>query len=138
MKTIIISLLSIFTFGCSTPELEIKQENNVESKQIIPSINTFMVKWDSNQPGANITFSKYILRECNAIKTETKIYNEKEFEIIVENNQHFDLEINRESKTNNPELHLSIYKGNELLYSDNINTSSFFYSGFVNEFGNIN
>lgn len=140
MKNILsLILLSASLISCTAEELQPAPVKSVVSSKTIEAdqINTFTVIWDSNQEGATVEVKKYVFKDCKVVSTDIKTYSEKTFDIVLENGQKFDIQILHEEPRKNPELYLSIYKGRELQYEQEVNTNGFMFISFVDCNGNI-
>jgi len=134
----IISFLSIALALTSCTAEPLNEDISPKPKTIqATTTNTFTVKWDSNQDGSYIEFQKHVFKDCKVISTVYEAHREREFTIALENGQMFDMQIRHEAPKKNPELYLSIYKGDVLQYEQEINSQGFLMTNFCDYKGDI-
>ena len=137
MKKLLLALVSVILTSCTAES--VAQEELVKTGPPIHvnKMNTFTVIWASNQERPYVEFTKHVFKDCKIQSTTLEVYRDHQFEITLEDNQMFDLQIKKEASVKDPELYLSIYKDGELQYEQEVNTGGFMMSNFVDRDGNI-
>jgi len=130
-------LAATFLTSCTPEELPTATKQTTINQEPQKTVNTFTVKWDSNQDGSYIEFRKHVYITCTDVKTTTEIYREREFNITLENGQTFDMQIKHTAPQKYPELYLSIWKGSEIQYEQEITTQGFLLINYCDNKGNV-
>jgi hypothetical protein len=123
--------------SCTAQDLEPNKPISVRPIAIKPGSYKFIVEWDSNQEDPYVEFTKHIFKDCKIVSSTMEVHRESMFEIELDANQMFDIQIKKGAAIKNPELYLRISKGDEIQYEQEVNTGGFMMSNFVNRDGNI-
>ena len=132
-KVLLFTLVSLSLYGCSAEPLEPTKEVH---QQMIPS-HTFTVKWESNQGSPYIIFRRYTFKDCKLTERYSEVHREKQFDIQLDNGEVFELDIRREESVKNPEIYLSIERGSELQYEQEVESNGFVLQTYVDGYGNV-
>lgn len=137
MKKLLLFLVGIILTSCTTEDIEPITDNINQAVEIPSAKNKFTIVWASNQVNPYVEFTKDEFKNCEVINSTMTVHRENKFEVELENGQPFNIQFKREESVKNPELYLAIYKGDELQYEREVNTSGFMLISFVNYYGNI-
>ena len=131
-----IMCLIVLLSSCSPQQLP---SNNISTitKSTTSKSHTFKVAWYSNNPSAYMEFKKYVIKNCKVIDSSYEVHRNTQFDIELYEGQLFDLQIKHEQYVKNPQLYISIFKGDELQYNQEVNTSGFLMTNYCSYIGNI-
>jgi len=127
--------ITLSLMSCSAEPLEPIKE--IPQQVVSIPSHTFTVAWASNQEGSYVIFKKYTFKDCKLTETHSEVYREEVFDVVLENGQIFELDVRRGETVKNPEIYLSIFKGAELQYEQEVNTNGFLLQTFIDHDGNV-
>lgn len=135
-KVLVLLAIGLSLISCSAEPLEPPTKEIPRQVVSIPS-HTFTVTWASNQEAPYVIFKKYTFKDCKLTETHSEVHRENIFDVTLENGQIFELDVRREHSVKRPEIHLSIFKGAELQYEQEVESNGFLLQTFIDHDGNV-
>jgi len=134
-KLIYIFAIGLSLMSCSAEPLEPIKE--IPQQVVSIPSHTFTVAWASNQESPYVIFRKYTFKDCKLTETYSEVHREKIFDVTLENGQIFEIDVRREASVKNPDIYLSIFKGAELQYEQEVESNGFLLQTFIDGNGNV-